>query len=169
MSLLTDQDRKKRWQRFVENLNPDIDPRSLRLMEEMRVVSHGLMKIGEESLAASGLSYAQYRILMSLYSAAEIDNRQELNPSEISQRQGTSRNTISALIRSLEEAGLIERQLDQQDRRKFNIRLTQLGLQMVQEHGRQHIRSIAAGFSALSGEEQETLSGLLIKLGRNIK
>lgn len=168
MSLLADQTRKTRWQQLVQALNPDLDPRSLRLMEEMRLVSHALLKIGEVSLANAGLSYAQYRILMSLYIAEEIDGREDLNPSEISAQQGTTRNTISGLIRSLEEAALIERHLDPQDRRKFNISLTETGRRNVRENARQHMSAVAKTFSSLSDEEQATLSQLLIKLGRGL-
>ncbi len=116
-----DPERRRRWQRLVQTLNPKIDPTVMRLMDEMRLVAHALRLIGEDSLEASGLTYAQFRVLMALFVAAEIEGRDELNPSEISQRQGTSRNTISTLIRSLEEDGCIERRLDQADRRRVNI------------------------------------------------
>jgi DNA-binding MarR family transcriptional regulator len=137
-------------------------------MDEMRRVSHNLYQIGESSLAASGLSYAQYRILMSLFFCERMEGRDELNPSEISERQGTSRNTVSALIRNLEDEGLVERDLDKEDRRKFNIRLTEAGRALVSEHASKHMRIIAGCFSTLNGDEQEALSQILNKLGENI-
>lgn len=167
MSMDTIQKREK-WVNLIQSLNPDIDPRAIRLMDEMRRVSHSLYQIGESSLAASGLSYAQYRILMSLFFCERMEGRAELNPSEISERQGTSRNTISALIRNLEEEGLIERDLDKEDRRKFNIRLTEAGRDLVGEHASKHMRIIAGCFSTLNGDEQEALSQILNKLGENI-
>ncbi|NIS39166.1 MarR family transcriptional regulator, partial [Candidatus Saccharibacteria bacterium] len=101
-------------------------------MDSMRHVAHGLRQVGENSLAAADMSYARYRLLLGLFFSAEIEGREGLNPSEISERQGTSRNTISSLIRDLEDEGLIERLLDQDDRRKFIIRLTPSGRDVIQ-------------------------------------
>ncbi|MCZ7669864.1 MAG: MarR family winged helix-turn-helix transcriptional regulator [Chloroflexi bacterium] len=106
---------------------------------------------------------------MHLLFAEQIGGRQDLNPSEISERQGTSRNTVSALIRNLEEEGLVERSLDPDDRRKFNIRLTENGRSLVTNHARQHFQTIGHCFTILSSDEQTTLSQLLNKLNTQAK
>ena len=105
---------------------------------------------------------------MSLMFCREAEGRNGLTPSEISERQGTSRNTISALIRDLEADGLIERHLDKRDRRKFNIRLTEAGYTRVRDHASKHLWIISACFNQLSPKEQETLSHLLNKLGNSL-
>lgn len=153
---------------FAETLYRDGDPRAIHLMDEMRMVSHQIYQLGETSLQASGLSYAQYRILMGLAFNEWRGNAEGLNPSEISEQQGTSRNTISALIRTLEEEGLIARHLDHEDRRRFNIHLTEAGRQRIRDHTEQHIQLVGAIFAALTPEEMEALSGLLRKLNRCI-
>lgn len=160
--------KREQWIAFVQTLNPEIDPRAIRLMDQMRMVSHALYQIGESSLEATGLSYAQYRILMSLFFCEQVSGRGQLNPSEISERQGTSRNTVSALIRNLEEAGLVERHLDKEDRRKFNIRLTEAGRALVRENASRHMHIIGNCFGVLEAEEQKQLSQLLAKLGASI-
>jgi DNA-binding MarR family transcriptional regulator len=165
---VTDAEKRQKWISFVQSLSPNIDPHAMHLVNEMRMVSHAMYQIGESSLAMAGLSYAQYRILMGLYFAEKMENRGELNPSEISDRQGTSRNTISALIRSLEEEGLVERHLDQSDRRKFNICLTDAGRQKVSDHATRHMDVVGGCFGALSTAEQETMSHLLAKLSQHI-
>lgn len=152
------------WLEFVQRLNPDSDPVAIRLMDELRFASHTLYQIGESSLEEAGLSFAKYRILMGLLFSEEIEDRPELNPSEISERQGTSRNTISALIGDLEEQELIERTLDRHDRRKFNIRLTEAGRATVRAHASRHFQTIADCFAGLSQSEQETLNQLLSRL-----
>jgi DNA-binding MarR family transcriptional regulator len=149
---------------FAESLGGD--PRAMRLMDEVRQVAHQLYQVNEAGLEAAGLSYAQFRILMSLLFNEWQGNEAGLNPSEISEQQGTSRNTISALIRSLEESGLIERRLDQEDRRRFNILLTEAGRCKLRDHAQQHVRTTNDLFAALSAEEMETLSSLLRKLNR---
>lgn len=163
-----DSKKRERWVTFVHALTPEIDPGAIRLMDQMRMVSHSLYQIGESSLAAAGLSYAKYRLLMGLMFSEEIEGRQELHPSEISQRQGTSRNTISALIGDLEDEGLVERHLNRKDRRRFNIKLTAAGRALVHEHVRKHFRVIGGCFSALTSDEQQTLSLLLAKLGNQV-
>jgi len=161
-------ERREKWMAFLHTLNPNIDPQAIRLMDEIRMVAHILYQIGEGSVAAAGLSFAQYRILMGLYFAEKIEGRAELNPSEISERQGTSRNTISSLIRSLEGQGLIERHLDHTDRRKFNICLTPAGRKKVNDHASRHVDIVGKCFGSLTSEEQDQLGQLLAKLIKQI-
>ena len=153
----------------LRDMNPDIEPEALDLMDQMRQVSHGLRQMGENSLTTSGMSYARYRLLMSLFFSARIDGREGLNPSEISERQGTSRNTISSLIRDLEDEGMIVRQLDNDDRRKFIIKLTNEGEELVQDHSSKHMHMIAECFSSLTEEERQQLRHILDKIAANLE
>ncbi|MCP4417879.1 MAG: MarR family transcriptional regulator [Chloroflexi bacterium] len=161
-------EKRQKWMAFVQTISPTIDPHAVRLMDELRMVSRTLYQIGESSLTAAGLSYAQYRILLGLHFAQTMEDRSELNPSEISKRQGTSRNTISSLIRSLEDEGLVERHLDHNDRRKFNICLTPAGQQKVSDHASRHMDIVGTCFGSLSKEEQSKLGDLLAKLSKQI-
>lgn len=164
MSWLDDQQRREKWMNFIRSLNPDIDPHAVRLMDNMFFVSRLIHHRGESGLNEAGMSLAQYRILMHLFFAENMGERGELNPSEISERQGVSRNTISSLIRNLEDEGLIARRLDQQDRRKFNISLTEDGRSLVSQYAREHFGRVSQCFSSLTETEQETLSQLLTKI-----
>lgn len=159
---------RERWLAFLQTSHPDIDPQAARLLEDFRVVAHQIHQLSENSLNTSGLSYAQYRVLMNLRFCEWEGKCDGLNPSEISATQGTSRNTISSLIRSLEEDGYIERHLDQEDRRRFNIHLSEAGRAKALDLEHDHFRLIADLFSALSREEIEILSKLLQKLGNQI-
>lgn len=162
-------EQRKKWMAFFQEMAPEVNARALHLMDEMRLVSHALYQIGELSVAATGLSYAKMRLLMGLHFAEEIEGRSDgLNPSEISDRQGTSRNTISALVGDLEDEGLIERSLDPEDRRRFNIRLTEAGRNLVHAHVSSHLRTVHGCFAALDPEEQESLIALLSKLGEAV-
>ncbi len=140
------------------------NPRSARLVEQFRHVSHQMYRLGEASLNESGLSYAQYRTLMLLFFEEWRGNCGGMNPSKISERQGTGRNNISALVRGLEEDGLVERRLDEDDRRRFNIVLTDEGRQRVRQLAALHMKSMDALFAAFSDEEMETLRALLTRL-----
>ena len=168
MSWLDNQQRREKWMAFVRTLNPDIDPRAVRLMDNIISVSRRIHHRGESGLNEAGMSLAQYRILMHLFFAENMGERGELNPSEISERQGVSRNTISSLIRSLEKEGLIARRLDEQDRRKFNISLTEDGRSLVSQYAREHLDRVSQCFAGLTQSEQETLSQLLTKISTHV-
>ncbi len=161
-------EKEKKWIKFAQSIDTDITPQAVRIMGKWRRISHALHQVGTASLADSGLSEAQYLVLMSLYMSEQIDGRTELNPSEISKWRGTTRNTISSLIRGLEKEGFVERHLDQQDRRKFNICLTATGRRKVSKHAQQQFSTVGSCFNKLSTAEQNTLDNLLIKLNDNL-
>ena len=165
---MKDYNRRKKLMIVIQDMNPDIEPEALDLMDRMRQVSHSLRQIGETSLTAAGMSYARYRLLLGLFFSSKIDGVEGLNPSEISERQGTSRNTISSLIRELEDEVMIDRQLDKADRRKFKIMLTDEGQQLVQEHASKHMRMVAQCFDSLTAEEKQQLRHILDKVAANL-
>lgn len=162
-----DKQRRDQLLAFVRQLSPETDPAIIRLVGLLHRVAHALYQIGEHSLTEAGLSYSQYRILMDLMFSERFEDRDELNPSQISERQGISRNTASALIRNLEKEGLVERHLDENDRRRFLIALTDPGRALVEDHASRHFRHINQCFDDLTGREQRTMSQLLEKLAKN--
>ncbi len=162
-------EKQQRWIEFVQAISPGISPQAVRIMGRWRRVSHAVQQIGQASLADSGLTEAQYLVLMSLYINEEIEGRSEMNPSEISKWRGASRNTVSALIRRLEDAGYIERRLDEQDRRKFNIALTDTGRAKVSRYAHMQFEIVGGCFNALSEAEQSQLGILLAKLSQNLE
>jgi DNA-binding MarR family transcriptional regulator len=159
-----DPQRAEQLKAFAASLYSKGDPRATRLMELFRQVSHQMYRLGESSVNEAGFSYAQYRVLMSLLFNEWLGNADGMNPSEISAQQGTGRNTVSALIRTLEDDGLIERRLDENDRRRFNIALTEAGRQRVRQHATSHMQFVDHIFTAFSDEEMEMLGALLQKL-----
>jgi DNA-binding MarR family transcriptional regulator len=165
---LQNKEKRQKWMQFMQGFHPDIDPQSIRLMDELGFVSRSVYFMGEQSVEEAGLSFAQYRVLMHLFFAEQIGDRAELNPSEISDRQGVSRNTMSTFIRNLEEEGLVVRRLDPQDRRRFNISLTDNGRSIVSQHTRNHLETMDRCFRTLDVEEQQTLFNLLQKLGADV-
>lgn len=164
-----DKKTRHKWDSFLRTLDTDIDPKTVNLMGKMHGVGHALRLAGESNLASAGLSYARFRILLNLLLVEELEGRKELNPSEISAKQGISRNTVSSLIRDLEKDGMIERQLDNDDRRRFNIRLTSCGRDLVREHAGAHFRFVGDCFGGLTVDEQNMLGDLLDQLATNIE
>lgn len=163
-----DAQKHAQWLGFIQYLSPDSNPALIRLMAQLRLLAHALSLTSEESLRDSGLSPAQYRLLMGLLFYEHVEGRPALNPSEISRMQGTSRNTISALIRALEDDGYVRRTLDPQDRRKFNIELTDGGRAVVHNHAPRHFSTLEAAFAGLSAADADQLSALFDKIGAGI-
>jgi DNA-binding MarR family transcriptional regulator len=159
-----DDRRRKKWMALLQEMHPEVDPELVRLMDDLRQTAHSLRLISEGSLISAGLSYAKFRLLMSLLISEELDGGGSLNPSEISSQQGTSRNTISALIKDLEDESLLVRELDQDDRRKFNIRLTDAGRIKVKLHASNHFKTIAACFDSLNDHERQIMSEAMVKI-----
>ena len=156
------------WSLFLHQLYPQSDPTLVELMQKLRVVSHALYQQLEGQSAEINLSFAQYRILLHLHFCETMQNRPSLNPSEISQRHGVNRNTASSLIRSLEKAAYIVRQLDAKDRRKFNIGLTDAGRELVREHFRCHAQKMGTFFTVLNDHEREAFGLILDKLATQL-
>lgn len=169
MTWLNNKQAREEWKKFVQAMNPEIDPRAIALIDQLHSVSRAIHHVSRQSLDGAGLSFAQYKILMHLFFSEKMGGRPDLNPSEISNRQGVTRNTISALIRSLEEEGLVERRLDPDDRRRFNISLSEAGRSLVGEYARQHLAMIGSCLTVLSAEEQETLARLLHKVSSHVE
>lgn len=163
-----DADKRQKWLKFIQTFHPDIDLQTVLLMDELRFVARAIYHMGEQSVEEAGLSFAQYRVLMHLFFAEQLDDQQELNPSEMSDRQGVNRNTMSAFIRNLEEAGFVERHLDENDRRRFNISLTDNGRLLVSQYTHDHLQSINHCFDVLTTAEQQTMFALLQKLGTHV-
>ena len=165
----SDLEKEKRWINFVQSISPEVSPESVQILGDWRRVGHSLKQISEASVAESGLTEPQFMVLMSLYIHENIEGKNMLNPSEISKWRGTSRNTISSLIRGLEDDGLIERHLDSQDRRKFNICLSENGRERVSHYAHRQFRIVAGCFHNLTPEEKDSLRQLLAKIKDNLQ
>ncbi|GJM41068.1 MAG: hypothetical protein DHS20C20_13500 [Ardenticatenaceae bacterium] len=168
-SYLQDKEKRQRWMTFVQNFHPDIDPQTIRLMDEMSFVARSLHHLREQSIEAAGLSFAQYGVLMHLFFAEQMGEQTALNPSEISERQGVSRNTMSSFIRNLEDEALVERRLDSEDRRRFKISLTENGRSLVGTYMHDHLDTIEQCFRGLTPDERDSLFAVLQKLSKHVE
>lgn len=78
---------------------------------------------------------------------------------------------MSRIIRSLEnrQPALIECQINPQDKRKVNVRLTTSGSRALEEFQESRVRKLVQLLSAITEEDQEELSRLVVKLGEILK
>ena len=113
------------------------------------------------------LSGARFGLLL-LMAHEQRGKEQGLTPTALSHFQGVSKNTISSLLRGLEEQGYIERTLDAEDYRVFRIRLTAAGREVVQLMAPRRVAFVNQLAAGLSAEEREQLLVLLEKLRRSM-
>jgi len=106
------------------------------------------------------LSQGRFSVLMRLLDAPG----HRLAPSQLADALGVTRAAISKLLDGLEHTGLIERRLDPTDRRAWLITLTAAARTLLEEILPPHFQQIRHIMSALTGEEQDQLITLLLKV-----
>ncbi len=81
--------------------------------------------------------------------------------SDLAAYSGRDKGQLAKLIGGLRERGLLDAQVDAQDRRIFRLQLTPAALQLHQAVKRQRHQLAELAVSDLSPEERDTLRGLL--------
>ncbi len=114
------------------------------------------------------LSGPRWGLLLVLMAHERHGQREGVTPTALSHFQGVSKNTISSLLRGLEDQGYIERTLDAEDYRLFRIRLTEAGREVVRSEAPRRMAYVNQLAGGLSAEEREQLLTLLAKLRRSI-
>lgn len=118
--------------------------------------------------AAIDLSGPRWGLLLRLMAEEHTGNCDGLTPTGLSRYQDVSKNTISSLLRGLEEQGLIQRAIDPDDKRLFRIQLSERGRKVMAEAAPQRIQYLNCLVSGLTAGEKEQLFALLGKLYHSV-
>jgi DNA-binding MarR family transcriptional regulator len=164
----TKEQRNAQFLDFIRRVDPEADPTSILLFRQVRKVDHLLTHAAEKQLEIAGLSWPKFQLLLALQGNETYGTGGGLQPSELSELQGIPRNTVSELLASLEEEGLISRELHGTDRRKFVIRLTPQGRKTLKSKLGTQFREITKCFAALGTQERATLLELLTRLTQSL-
>jgi MarR family 2-MHQ and catechol resistance regulon transcriptional repressor len=111
-------------------------------------------------MAQYGLSKSSLNILMLLRHGS--DEGMQLH--DLGELLLVSRANITGLMDHLENKGYVKRLVDPQDRRVRHARITPKGEALLDEFMPVHYRNLKGLLHDLSGEERETLVGLLKKV-----
>ncbi len=114
------------------------------------------------------LSGPRWLLLLRLMAEEHVGNTDGVTPTGLSHFQNVSKNTISSLLRGLEEQGLIHRAIDPDDKRLFRIQLSERGRSLMAVAAPQRIRYLNCLVSGLTAEEKEQLFSLLGKLYHSV-
>lgn len=115
-------------------------------------------------LGSFDLSEGKLTVLMLLRESPDYS----MTPSELAEKAGVTRGTITGLLDGLERVKLIEREDHPGDRRMLCISLTARGLDLLNQVMPDHIRRIKALMGNLNEAERQQLLALLTKLDRGI-
>jgi DNA-binding MarR family transcriptional regulator len=165
-----DQRRARRafWRSRLKELAGIDDTSGVEILSMIRALTRLSEFVEGQFPAQPDLSGPRWGLLMLLLAHERKSGSQGVTPTALSHFQGVSRNTISSLLRGLEEQGYIERALDPQDHRVFRIRLTDAGREVAQCLAPERVAFMNRLAAGLSPAEREELIGLLDKLHESI-
>ena len=160
---------RERLRSQFSNLAGLDDTGGLELLGLLRTLVH-LYELVESQLPGGAvLSGPRWAVLMYLMAQEKRGDQPGVTPTALSRFLDVSKNTISSLLRGLEEQGYVERALDPHDYRLFRIQLTPAGREIVQSAAPVRFAYMNRLASGLSREEREQLAGLLEGLYRSIR
>ncbi len=144
------------------------DTSGIELFGLMRMLMNLCEAIESQHLGDNELTAPRWGLLMRLFAEEQHGRDEGICPSSLSRFQRVSRNTISSLLRGLEEQGLVQRAIDAHDRRRFRIQLTAAGRELVQSTAPQRVQYLNHMVAGLSASERQQLIELLTKLYRSL-
>ncbi len=146
-----------------------VDIKGLELSSLIRMLANYYAAIVAHKMVPGELSGPRMGILIRLLVAEKSGNLDGINPTALSHFQNVKKNTISSLLRGLEESGYVERNLDPNDKRVFLIRITEKGRKMMETVGPQRLTMMNDLASDLTDDEKTQLIFLLEKLRKSMK
>ncbi|MUL47642.1 MarR family transcriptional regulator [Mycobacterium sp. CBMA293] len=137
---------------------PDLDFGPLAVINRMGQVRRKFEQHMAEVFSRHGLTAADFLVIVNLRRAGQP---YRLPQSRLMNALGLTSGTVSLRLDRLVKAGIVVREPDPDDRRGSLIRLSDDGLRLFDVVAPEHLANEDRLLSALSGEERETLAGLL--------
>ena len=148
---------------------PELDPTALEACYVLLRTGSDVLTAFDENLSRHHITQSRFIVLLLL---KRIQLRQlsngEMNPSKLAEQAGVSRGTMTGLLAGLERDGLIGRELQNGDRRRFAIRMTEKGDKTLKRIFPDYYNRIAGLMGNLNEEERGTLIALLNKVKKGI-
>lgn len=133
---------------------PDLDLSAMGLLSRLWQACALLAPPVEEVFARHGLRRGEFDVLTALRRAGEPYT---LIPSELAETLMMSRAGMTNRVDRLEQAGLVERTLDPNDRRSFLIALTDKGRAIIDETMTEHAENLKGLVAGLSRRDYDAL------------
>ena len=139
---------------------PELDPNSVMLYLELQK-TYKLMKEKHDNLMQQyEISDAKFTIMMLLTKEQDMT----LAPSQLSKKIGSKKSTITGILKGMENKGLIQRKLYEEDKRTNYVQLTKEGLTVLKKVLPENYELVSSMFETFTSEEKETFYHLISKL-----
>jgi DNA-binding MarR family transcriptional regulator len=140
---------------------PDLDTRAMGLVGRIQRAAAALRPRLDETHERSGLQGESFDVLACLRRSGRPF---QLSPTRLYREMMLTSGAMTNRIDRLEEAGLVSRRADPQDRRGTLVRLTAKGKALIDAATIQHAANEERLLAGLSAREQLQLADLLRKL-----
>src|ERR671931_41127 len=150
--------------RFLESIRerlPMLDPEVEGLVDRIGGVNRRLPPHLDETLADFGLDYAEYKLLGLLSREGEVFRS---SPGKLARLMELSSGAMTNRLDRLEQAGLVRRLPDPNDRRGIQVELTEKGKRLYEDGIGVQGRKEALVAAALTDAEKKQLNALLRRL-----
>jgi DNA-binding MarR family transcriptional regulator len=150
--------------RFLDSIRerlPMLDPEVEGLVDRIGGLSRRFHRALDETLAEFGLDYAEYKVLGLL---SRRGDTYRSSPTRLARMMDLSSGAMTNRLDRLEQAGLLRRLPDPNDRRGIQVELTPAGRQLYEDAIGVQGRKEAFFAAALTKTEQRQLNALLRKL-----
>lgn len=145
------------WTRLFPNA---VDPSRMRALFALRSLAKQINDAASEWLEPFGLTSAKYNYLVVLYI-----ERRPLMFNEIKAGIHTTSASVTGMIKSLEEDGLVERSENPNDKRSALVSLTRKGRNLVEQVFPFHHRRIDEAMRRISKKRTDDLLSTLLDVG----
>ena len=144
---------------------PELDPSPIALFGRVHRVYLRYQAVLNKTFSQYGLNSASFDVLTSLRRAGAPYRK---TGTQLAAGSLLSSAGVTLRLDRLEEAGLIKRERDHNDRRVVYSSLTDKGLEVIDRAIEAHLDAEAALLSGLSAKERSSLTELLAKLEQSI-
>lgn len=141
-------------------VRPDLDPSALDVVGRVLVLAGHLDRSVNHALEAHGITLGQFDILATLRRAEPAEG---LTPTQLLQSIALTSGGMTGRLDRLEEAGLIRRTADPEDRRGVKVGLTAKGRAAIDAATETRFAEARQSLSPLSASERNQLATLLKK------
>jgi DNA-binding MarR family transcriptional regulator len=145
---------------------PDLDPSACEAFMQLIRAGDDVTRLMDAHFAQHSITHGRFLVMMLLLEKKGTDCPRPTTPAELADLASVSRATITGLLDSLERDGFVRREPDPADRRQMSVHLTLKGQAFMHGILPDHFRVITRLMSALSENEQKTLSRLLTKVSQ---
>ena len=143
---------------------PGIDPRAVESCLVLLRVASDVLDAIEAYLSMHGMSQGKFTVLMLL----NRDPSAAMGPSELADKAGVTRATITGLLDGLVREQLVSRQEHAGDRRKAVVRLTPRAVGLLDEMLPEYYRQIGEMMGGVPEEQKVELISLLGRISERV-